>query len=182
MLKVQRLLYAAAAAAFLNHSPAAGQDGLTRLPVPVRAYAEQFKPYCEVLGRSTVITNDMYSDKLFGPPDVNHDGMPDFVAYKCMFGCEGAPFAFVALGLPCSFGALLLSSGSGYKSIPIPGTITQLYLGPPVKIAVNRERIYPTDCGTAFYCGYIFVLRDGWFRLEKDCPPEGCSGLLANRE
>src|SRR5207248_2720253 len=141
MWHAQRMCCTIPLALFLSHAPAFAQEDLSRLPAPVRAYAEQFAPYCTALGRPGVITNEMYSDKLFGAPDINHDGEPDYFEYKCMFGCKGWPFAFTGLGLPCPFGALLLSSGSGYQAISIPGTITHLDLGPPLIIAVTRQRI-----------------------------------------
>jgi hypothetical protein len=168
-----------AAAAHSSLAPAHSQESLTDLPQPIRSYAEEFAPYCTALGRPGVITNEMYSDSLFGAPDINRDGKRDYFEYKCMFGCEGAPFAFTGLRLSCPFGSLLLSSGGGYHSVSIPGTITRLDFGPPLRIAVTHQRINRADCDNDFVCGYIFELREGRFQLVTPCPSDGCKTLLA---
>jgi hypothetical protein len=139
-------------------------------------------PYCKALGRPSVVFNEMYSARLFGTPDINHDAEPDYFQYKCMFGCQGLPFAFTGLGLPCPFGALLLSSVEGYQSISLPGTVTRLDLGPPLKIAVTRFRISPADCDNKYVCDYLFELRQGRFQLVTPCPQSGCDLYLSATE
>jgi hypothetical protein len=170
------------AALLFSSTLASAQESLERLPDPVRAYGSQFAPYCSALGKPGVVTNEMYSDALFGAPDINHDGEPDYVEYKCMFGCEGAPFAFVGLGAPCRFGALLLSSEEGYKTVAIPGTITQLDQGPPLSIAVTRRPIHAHDCDDDSECSYLFELREGRFQLVTPCPADGCRMHVSERQ
>ena len=182
MWHAHRMCCTIAVVTHLSLAPAHGQESLRDLPGPVRSYAEQFAPYCTALGRPGVIANEMYSDSLFGAPDINHDGEPDYFEYKCMFGCEGAPFAFTGLGLPCPFGSLLLSSGDGYRAISIPGTIKQLDLGPPLKIAVTRPRINRADCDDKFVCDYMFELRQGRFQLITPCPMDGCKMRVSGKE
>lgn len=159
---------------------AAAQDDLDRLPDPIRAYAEGLEPYCKALGKTGVLPNEMYTEDLYGVPDINHDGMHDYFAYKCMFGCAGAPFALMSIGLPCPFGTLFLSGEQGYRTIALPGTITQLDPGPPLRIVATRQRINKEDCADPFGCSYIFEIREGRFRLVEPCPADGC-GTLASR-
>jgi hypothetical protein len=150
------------------------QRELVKLPAPVRDYAAQFAPHCSALGKGDVIANEMHSDELFGPPDINLDGLPDFFEYKCMFGCERFPFAFVGAGVPCAFGVLLLSSQDGYRAISLPGTVTRFEVGPPASIVVTRQRIKKSDCPERFSCQYLFELREGRFQIVAPCPADGC--------
>ena len=175
---VHRLFYIAVGSS-LAFGPATAEENLSRLPDPIRAYAEGFAPHCKVRGRSRVIVNEMYSGDLFGKPDINHDGLPDYFAYKCMFGCDDLPFAFVGLGIPCQFGVLLLSSGNGYLTVSLPGTITRLNEGPPTRIAVSRECIHPEDRGTGTSCRYLFELREGRFQIVRPCPNDGCQAVMS---
>jgi hypothetical protein len=161
---------------------AAAQEGLERLSDPVRTYAEGLEPYCKALGKRGVTVNEMYRDDPYGVPDVNRDGVHDYFAYKCMFGCANAPFALMSIGHPCPFGVLLLSSEQGYRTIPLPGTITQLDPGPPLRIVVTRQRINKEDCRDPFGCSYIFALREGRFQLVEPCPADGCRTLLSRVE
>jgi hypothetical protein len=155
------------------------QEDLERLPDPVRTYAESLDPYCEARGKKGVTVNEMYSEDPYRVPDVNHDGVRDYFAYKCMFGCDGAPFALMSIGHPCPFGVMLLSGEQGYRSISLPGTITQLDPGPPLRIVVTRQRINKEDCEDPFGCSYIFVLREGRFQLVEPCPADGCRTLVS---
>ncbi len=153
---------------------------LADLPPPIRAYAAALKPYCEQIGRRDVVVNGIYSDKFFGVIDANGDGQRDYIIYKCMFGCDGEPYALQGLRPGCMFGSLLLSSGAGYKSIPVPGQLLGLEQAPELRVAVYREHINAADCGQ-WHCNYVFELRDGWFRLVGPCPQKGCRTLLAAR-
>jgi hypothetical protein len=179
MWHAQGIGFMSAVVAQLYLAPAFAQESLRELPLPIRTYADQFAPYCTALGRPGVITNEMYRDSLFGAPDINDDGEPDYFQYKCMFGCQGLPFAFTGLGLPCPFGSLLLSSANGYQAVSIPGTITRLDFGPPLKIAVTRFRVYPADCDNKYVCDYLFELREGRFQLITPCPQSGCELQLS---
>lgn len=154
---------------------------LADLPAPIHDYAASLKPYCEQIGLSEVVVNAIYSDSFFGPLDVNADGQRDYIVYKCMFGCDGEPYALQGLGPGCMFGSLLLSSGGGYKSVPVPGQLASLERAPYLRVAVYRERIHAGDCGRDWYCNYVYELRDDWFRVVGVCPPKGCRALLAAR-
>jgi hypothetical protein len=158
------------------------QQDLERLPDPVRAYAEALTPYCKALGKRGVTVNEMYREDPYGAPDVNHDGVRDYFAYKCMFGCSGAPFALMSIGHPCPFGVLMLSGEQGYTTIALPGTITQLDPGPPLRIVVTRRRINERDCADPFGCSYVFELRQGRFQLTEPCPADGCRALVSRAE
>jgi hypothetical protein len=149
------------------------------LPSPVRAYAEALKPYCEVIGKHQVVVNRIYSDSFFGELDINRDGQRDYIIYKCMFGCDGEPYALQGLGPNCMFGSLLLSSTAGYKTVPVPGQLSNLEMAPRLRVAVYRERIEKLDCGGDWYCNYVFELRDEWFRLVDVCPQTGCRAIFS---
>ena len=181
MRPFRRAFWMSAIATGFLAGPVGANDKSVRVPVPIRAYASEFLPYCLALGKSKVVINEMYSADLFGAPDINHDGRPDYFAYKCMFGCDGLPFAFVGLGVPCAFGALLLSPAGTYSSIAVPGSINQFDPGPPLRIAVTRQRIHSGDCEKTFACGYIFELRQGRFQLVMPCPLDGCRMLVSQR-
>jgi hypothetical protein len=154
------------------------QPQLSELPQPIRDYAEALKPYCEVIGKHSVIANGIYSDRLFGDIDVNRDGLRDYIVYKCMFGCDDEPYALQGLGPQCMFGSLLLSSPEAYRAIPIPGQLSQFEAGDQVRVTVYRAHIQRQDCGGAWYCNYVFELRYDWFRLVDVCPQSGCLALL----
>lgn len=149
------------------------------LPPPVRQYAEALKPYCEAVGKREVVVNGIYSDRLYGELDINRDGQRDYVIYKCMFGCDGEPYALQGLGPQCMFGSLLLSSPGEYKTVPIPGQLSHLEEAPSLRVAVYRARIQKQDCGGAWYCTYVFELRGEWFRLVSVCPKVGCRAILS---
>lgn len=152
---------------------------LADLPVPIRDYAVALKPYCEQIGRHEVVINPIYTDRLFGTLDVNADGHRDYIVYKCMFGCDGEPYALQGLGPGCMFGSLLLSSGADYRSVPVPGQLASLDRAPRLRIAVYRERIHEGDCGSDWYCNYVYELRNEWFRLVGACTQKGCRALLS---
>jgi hypothetical protein len=164
---------------FMSLADAWAGPEIADLPPPIRAYAEALKPYCEVIGKSAVRVNRIYSDRFFGRLDVNTDGHRDYIVYKCMFGCDGEPYAFQGLGPSCMFGSLLLSSEGGYKAIPVPGQLSHFEMAPHPRVVVYRAHIQRDDCGGAWYCTYVFELRDEWFRLVDVCPPAGCGSILA---
>lgn len=154
---------------------------VAELPAPIRDYALALKPYCEQIGKREVVVNAIYSDSFFGPLDANGDGRRDYIVYKCMFGCDGDPYALQGLGPGCMFGSLLLSSAAGYRSVPVPGQLASIDRAPQLRIAVYREHIHAGDCGSAWYCNYVYELRQEWFRLVGACPPQGCRALLSAR-
>jgi hypothetical protein len=124
----------------------------------------------------------MYSEDLYGITDVNRDGARDYFVYKCMFGCADSPFALMSVGQPCPFGVMLLSSKMAYRTINLPGTITRLDEGPPLRIAVTRQRINKEDCQDPFGCSYIFELKEGRLQLVQPSPNNGCSTLVSRTE
>ncbi|MCB1377505.1 MAG: hypothetical protein KDK89_03895 [Alphaproteobacteria bacterium] len=152
---------------------------IAELPGPIREYAEALKPYCEVMGKQDVVVNGIYSDRLYGELDVNGDGLRDYIIYKCMFGCDGEPYALQGLGPGCMFGSLLLSSATGYRSVPVPGQLVSLERAPRLRVAVYRAHINAQDCGGQWYCNYVYELRDDWFRVVGPCPLKGCGALLS---
>lgn len=152
---------------------------ISDLPPPVREYAVALKPYCEAIGKQEVVVNRIYSDRLFGELDINRDGLRDYIIYKCMFGCDREPYALQGLGPNCMFGSLLLSSADGYRTIPVPGQLLRLETAPHVRVAIYRAHIHEEDCGEAWYCSYVYELRDEWFRLVDVCPESGCEAALA---
>lgn len=174
MLRVITILFGLTAAETQAGTP----PRLSDLPPPVRDYAAALKPYCEHIGRHEVVANGIYSDRFFGVLDVNADGRRDYIIYKCMFGCDGEPYALQGLGPDCMFGSLLLSSGAGYRSVPVPGQLAGVDLAPRLRVAVYREHIHPQDCG-GWYCSYVYEMREEWFRLVGPCGPKGCGALLA---
>jgi hypothetical protein len=182
MMHASRVLSTLVVAVLPAIASASAQENLDRLPDPVRFYAEGLEPYCKALGKTGVVPNEMYTEDPYGVPDINHDGVHDYFAYKCMFGCSDAPFALMSIGLPCPFGALLLSGEQGYRTIALPGTITQLDPGPPLRVAVTRQRINKEDCENPFGCSYIFEMREGRFQLVEPCPADGCRTLVSGAE
>ena len=175
MLRVMTILFGPCAAA----AGAGTLPQLAGLPPPIHDYAAALKPYCEQIGRREVVVNGIYSDRFFGALDVNADGRRDYIVYKCMFGCDGEPYALQGLGPGCMFGSLLLSSGVGYKSVPVPGQLASLERSSRLRVAVYREHIHAQDCGGQWYCNYVYELRDDWFRLVGPCPLKGCRALLS---
>lgn len=177
MLRVIAILIGLSAA----QAQAGNPPRLAGLPPPIHDYAAALKPYCEQIGRHEVVVNGIYSDSFFGALDVNGDGQRDYIVYKCMFGCDGEPYALQGLGPGCMFGSLLLSSEAGYQSVPVPGQLASLDRAPRLRVAVYREHIHAPDCGGQWYCNYVYELREEWFRLVGACPPKGCGALLSAR-
>jgi hypothetical protein len=120
--------------------PAVAKDLLRDLPGPVAHYAEQFDQECRASGLGRVVVNENYSADNPGPSDVNGDGAPDYVIYKCMFGCSEKPFAFVGIGTPCPWGSLLISDAGQYKKLFLPGKVSSVQAGSPVRISLQRPR------------------------------------------
>ena len=174
MLRVIPMLFGLPAAVALAGTP----PPLADLPPPILEYAMSLKPYCEQIGRHEVVVNGIYSERFFGTLDVNADGRRDYIVYKCMFGCDGAPYALQGLGPGCMFGRLLLSAEAGYRSVPVPGQLVRLEQSPRLRVAVYREHIHAQDCGDKWYCDYVYELREDWFRLVGPCSPDGCGALL----
>jgi hypothetical protein len=171
-----------AAFAFL-FLPLAASAGDTRrlvdLPAPVAKYAERFIGECALNGLGPAVANEMLGDTVFGKSDVNGDGRRDYLAYACMFGCEGAPFAFVTAGLPCASGVLILSDGDEHKTYNIPGTVNKIVEGEMLRIVTTRRRfIHDPFCPGPNPCEYVFELRDGRFQMVGVCPPLGCGEML----
>lgn len=166
----------------LSASGAFGADSgtpLSALPAPVAAYATQFEGECKLNGLGPPVANEMYTDKIFGRSDVNGDGAPDFMAYACMFGCIGAPFAFVAAGLPCTNGVLALSEGGVYRTYSLPGTVSRIVNGPPLRIVTTRMRFAgDLECKAERDCQYVYELKGQRFERVGICPEEGCEVML----
>jgi hypothetical protein len=159
--------------------PTAAKDLLRDLPGPVAHYAEQFDQECQTSGLGHVVVNENYSAKNPGPSDVNGDGAPDFVVYKCMFGCDEKPFAFVGIGTPCPWGSLLMSHAGQYTKIFLPGRVSGVQTGPPVRISLQRPRELRASgnyCKDPFPRSdpiYIYELKEERFQLLGSCPSSG---------
>ncbi len=159
--------------------PAAAGDGLRDLPGPVAYYAEQFDQECRASSLGHVVVNENYSADNPGPSDVNGDGAPDYVIYKCMFGCSEKPFAFVGIGTPCPWGSLLMSDAGQYKKLFLPGKVSSVQAGPPVRISLQRPRELRASgnyCKDPFPDSdplYIYELKAERFQLLGSCPSAG---------
>jgi hypothetical protein len=164
----------------LLSSAALAKEGvlINELPAPVAAYASRFEGECEMNGLGPAVANEMYDGRVFGKHDVNGDGKPDYLAYACMFGCVGAPFAFVTMGLPCASGVLILSSNTGHRVYDLPGTVNRVVSGYPLKVITTRRRYGDKNCTTGMACEYVYELRDNRFQLVGLCPRDGCESLL----
>jgi hypothetical protein len=152
---------------------------LADLPAPVAEYAERFDGECAMNGLGPALANEMLADTVFGKTDVNGDGERDYLAYACMFGCEGAPFAFVTAGLPCASGVLILSEGSGHRTYSLPGTVNKVVEGETLRVVTTRRRfMHDPFCHGPNQCEYVFELRGGRFQMVGVCPPVGCEEML----
>jgi hypothetical protein len=151
---------------------------LAELPAPVADYAQRFAGECAMNGLGPVLANEMFSRDVLGKADVNGDSKPDYLAYACMFGCAGAPFAFVNLGMPCPSGVLLLSADAGYLTLNLPGTVNKVVEGEPLRIVTTRRRFSKDDCTEGLACEYVYELKEGRFQRVGLCPPDGCASLL----
>jgi hypothetical protein len=158
---------------------AAAKDRLSDLPGPVAAYAEQFNEDCQARGLGEAIVNENYRAGNPGPADVNGDGAPDYVIYKCMFGCSEKPFAFSGVGTPCPFGTLLLSQAGQYTEVFLPGLISRIEAGPPVWISLQRPsslRIAGNFCRDPFPDSdpvFVYELKEKRFQVVGSCPSDG---------
>jgi hypothetical protein len=153
--------------------------GLAELPPPVADYARRFEGECRLNGLGEVLANEMFSPEIFGEHDINRDGRADYLAYACMFGCVGAPFAFVSIGMPCPSGVLLLSVEETYRSFDLPGTVNKIVQGDRLRIVTTRRRFMgDLDCKQPQGCEYVYELRDGRFQRLGQCGDEGCDELL----
>jgi hypothetical protein len=159
--------------------PTASGDVLRDLPGPVAHYAEQFDQECRTSDLGHVIVNENYSADNPGPSDVNGDGAPDYVIYKCMFGCSEKPFAFVGIGTPCPWGSLLMSNAGQYTKVFLPGRVSSVQTGPPVRISLQRPRELRASgnyCKDPFPDSdpvYIYELKAERFQLLGSCPSAG---------
>lgn len=171
-------------ACFLMITGSFAADPLRRLPEPVQAFAQQFEKDCAANGLGRLVTNDNYDGRRNKPLDVNDDGVPDYVVYKCMFGCSGNPLAFEGRGTPCPWGSLLLSQPEGHKAVFLPGMVTQVLQGMPLRLAITRPRAlrllgnYCEDGYGDHDPQYVYELK-GLKLIEKGmCPLGSCGPLL----
>ena len=167
------------AALVLTVPPAYSKDPLRELPGPVASYAGQFDQECHELGLGQVVVNENYRADNPGPKDVNGDGVPDYVIYRCMFGCSEKPFAFVGIGTPCPWGSLLLSHGAQYANVFLPGMVSGIQAGPPVRISLQRpseQRVGRNYCKDPFPKSdpvHVYELKQERFQLVGTCPLRG---------
>ena len=168
----------------LGATPAMSKDVLRTLPPPIELFATQLAAECRSGGAGELVLTDHYRDQFPGMPDINGDRKPDCMVYKCMFGCSGKPNAFEGIATPCAWGNLLLSEGDSYKVVFLPGLVSRIEAGPPVRIAVAEPRSLQLN-GNFCDDGYpansqqqVFELKDGRFRLAGMCDDSGCKGLL----
>jgi hypothetical protein len=172
-------LYVLALIWMLAGISAEAKDFLRDLPGPVASYAKQFDQECHTRGLGEVVINENYSADNPGPKDVNGDGDPDYVIYNCMFGCSEKPFAFVGIGTPCPWGNLLMSHGGQYTKIFLPGKVSRVQAGPPVRISLQRPRelrVSGNYCRDPFPDSdpvYIYELKKERFQLVGSCPSAG---------
>lgn len=165
--------------------PAVAKDLLRKLPEPVAYYAEQFDQECRASSLGHVVVNENYSADNPGPSDVNGDGAPDYVIYKCMFGCSEKPFAFVGIGTPCPWGSLLMSHAGQYTKVFLPGRVSRVQAGPPVRISLQRPRelrLSGNYCKEPFPNSdpiYIYELKEERFQLLGSCPSAGPCGFIS---
>lgn len=163
----------------LTAAPVFAQDPLHELPGPVSSYARQFDQECQARGLGQVVVNENYSADNPGPKDVNGDGTPDYVIYKCMFGCSEKPFAFVGIGTPCPWGSLLMSHGDQYTKVFLPGKVSRVQTGPPVRISLQRPRelrVGGNYCKDPFPNSdpvHVYELKQERFQLVGTCPSGG---------
>jgi hypothetical protein len=165
--------------------PAAAKDPLRKLPSPVASYARQFDQECQMRGLGQAVVNENYRADNPGPEDVNGDGNPDYVVYNCMFGCSEKPLAFLGTGTPCPWGNLLMSNGDQYTKVFLPGKISEIQAGPPIKILLQRPdelRVTGNYCRDPFpdYSPvHIYELRKEKFQLVGTCPLDGTCELAS---
>jgi len=168
----------------LTAAPVFAQDPLHELPEPVASYAKQFDQECRTHGLGQVVVNENYSANNPGPKDVNGDGAPDYIIYKCMFGCSEKPFAFLGIGTPCPWGNLLMSNGGSYRKVFLPGMVSSIQAGPPVRISLHRPRElrlagnFCKDPFPNFVPVQVYELKQERFQLVGTCPSSGACELI----
>lgn len=166
--------------------PAVAQDPLRKVPGPVASFVQQFDQECKARGLGQAVVNENYRADNPGPKDVNGDGIPDYIIYKCMVGCSKTPFAFVGTGTPCPWGSLFLSTHDKYAKVFLPGKVSQIQAGPPIRISLQRPRElqvngnycrnpYPT-----FDPVQVYELKQERFQWVETCPAnENCKLVKA---
>lgn len=164
-------------------APAFAADRMEELPPPVLAFAQQFEKECRDNGLGHLTVSENYSDDGRGELDVNADGEKDYFVYKCMFGCSQDPFAFTGKSSPCPWGSLLLSKPAGYDQIFLPGRVSHLRIGLPIKISIKRPRALWDFCENPFPNHdpeYVYQLKEGRFQLLGRCSPNSMTDCLAS--
>ena len=162
---------------------AEAKDSLPYMPGPVASYSQQFDKECRSRDLGHVVVNEHYTADNPGPKDVNGDGIPDYVIYKCMFGCSEKPFAFMGTGTPCPWGHLLMSNGDQYTNVFLPGRIHQIQASSPIRILLQRPdelRVpdnYCKDPFPNFNPVHVYELKKERFQLVGTCPSDGSCDL-----
>ena len=161
---------------FLYLIPAASAgDSIDSLPLPVASFARQFSQDCAGNGLGHVVVNENYVETDGGRVDLNNDGAPDYLVYKCMFGCSKKPFAFNGIGTPCGWGKMLLSRAGQYDEVFLPGMVSQIKAGPPLRISLQRPRAlrlsgnYCNDPYPDYDARFVYELRGNRFQLLGKC-------------
>jgi hypothetical protein len=153
------------------------------LPPPVEAYADELDQECRASGLGEIITTDIYAENA-DAEDMNGDGKPDYLVYKCMFGCSKKPDAFLGIGTPCPHGRLLLSRPDGYERVFLPGIVTKVHTDSGLRVAIQRPRSlrlvgnFCKDPFPDYTPSYVYHYKEGRFQLISMCPPEGCKTVL----
>jgi hypothetical protein len=172
------LAFAACAAA-----PAVA-DQHEAMPLAIAHYVQKLEKECLAGGHGSLVTTDIYSDTLFDRPDVNHDGVPDYFLYNCMFGCSEKPDKFTGTGSPCPWGTMLLSRNGGHQEIFFPGVVQKMALSGTLRIKVQLPQSlrlignYCTDGYGGFDPNFVYEFKDGRFQRIGMCSMIGCTDLL----
>lgn len=162
----------------------AAADQHSGMPPAVARYAEKLEKECLAGGHGSLVTTDIYSDTLFDRPDVNQDGVPDFIVYKCMFGCSEMPTKFTGTGGPCPSGTLLLSEDGGHQEIFLPGVVQKVSFSETLRIKVQVPQTlrlignYCTDGFADYDPNFVYEFKDGRFQRVGMCLTSGCADLL----
>jgi hypothetical protein len=164
-------------------APAFSQEALRNVPGPVASYARQFDKECQARGWGQAVINDNYRAENPGPSDLNGDGIRDYIIYNCMVGCSEKPFAFIGTGTPCPWGNLLMSNSDRYTKVFLPGKITGIKAGPPIRVLLQRPdelRIPENFCKDPFpkfNPVHVYELKKESFQFVGTCPPDGSCEL-----
>jgi hypothetical protein len=164
------------------------KDPFEGVPAAIASYAAQFEQDCASSGLGHVVPSDNYGEFEGEPFDLNGDQVPDYIVYKCMFGCSAKPEAFTGRGTPCAWGSLLLSDAGGHAALFLPGLAARVFAGPPIRVAITRPRAfriggnYCKDPDPGFDPQYAYELKAGRFQLIGRCPSGGCETLLAQSD